>query len=320
MKSIKMALTICAVFCSGFLTGTIALAQNSTSATTSSAAGTGESQTELQKLLKPVKIEDPNVITDQKLRADEGSLSRYSVKFNLSYAGPGITDLENKDQPNPDHVVNTFQTKLIGSIGARYRLDGVSAFNVGTGITAIHPLHGWERTDVNSPFLSYDRSARLYDVQLRQIFSSSFVTTPEYVNAGEVATGSYELDLVRDLGASHFAVGFDSKVDYFFYSRSYERSYKSDRGAAQNYLSFYPNVKYRVSDKFNINSSLVAMLYNARELDNRLALWNRTITQRLGIGYSFARDIYLNPYITFFPRQIASDTTTFNLGAVFSVL
>ncbi len=286
----------------------------------SSGISRSESETKLEKILRPIKLEDPLIITDQKLKADEGSLSRYSVKVNVSYAGPGITDLENKDQPNPDHVVNTFQTKLIGSIGARYRIDGVSALNLGTGVTAIHPLHGWERTDVNSPFVAYDRSARVADIQMRSTLNASLVTTPEYLMSGEVASSYYELDLVKELGASRFAAGFDTKLDYFFYSRSYLSTAKSDRGAAQNYLSFYPNIKYRVSDKFNLNSSLSVMFYNARQLDDRLALWSRTLTQKIGIGYSFARDIYLNPYITVYPQQLASDTTTFNLGAVFSIL
>ncbi len=279
-----------------------------------------QTMTKLQKFLQPKKLEDPLIITDQKLRADEGSLSRYSVKANLSYAGPGITDLENKDQPNPDHVVNTFQTKLIGSVGARYRLDGVNAVNAGTGLTAIHPLHGWERTDINSPFISYDHSGRSMDIQMRQTLSGSLVTVPEYTISGEMLAGYYELDLVKDLGRSRFSAGFDTKIDYFFYSRSYISTGKTDRGAAQNYVSFFPNIKFKVTDKFNLNSSLSVMFYNARQLDDRLALWNRTLTQKIGFGYSFARDIYLNPYITIYPKQLASDTTTFNLGAVFSVL
>jgi hypothetical protein len=275
---------------------------------------------QLEKLLQPKKLEDPLIITDQKLRADEGSLSRYSVKVNLSYAGPGITDLENKDQPNPDHVVNTFQTKLIGSVGARYRIDGVNAVNAGTGVTAIHPLHGWERTDVNSPFMSYDHSSRAMDIQMRQTLNASLVTVPEYSVSGEVAATYYELDLVKELGLSRFSAGFDTKLDYFLYSRSYLSTGKSDRGAAQNYISFYPNLKFKVTDKLNLNSSLSFMFYNARQIDDRLALWSRTLTQKIGIGYSFARDVYFNPYVTIYPRQFASDTTTFNLGAVFSIL
>ncbi len=279
-----------------------------------------QSTIELDRILGDKKIEDPNVITDQKLKADEGSRSRYSMKFNLSYAGPGITDLGNKDQPNPDHVLNTLQTKLNGLIGGRYRIDGVSAINAGTGVTAIHPLNGWDRTDVSTPFLSYDRSVRVYDVQMRHTFEIADVTTPEYIATGEFASTYYDLDLVKQIGMSRFSAGLEFKFDYFFYGRNYDATAKSDAGAARYYASFYPNLKFKVNDNLNINSYLNIMYYNQRALSDKSVLARRTVAQRLGIGYSFAKDIYLNPYITWFPDSVSSDTTTFNLSAVFSIL
>jgi hypothetical protein len=289
-------------------------------AASDSASLSGENAIKIDSISKERKIADPQIITDKKLQADEGSLSRYSVKFNAAYAGPGIGDLQNKDQPNPDGVINTFQTKMIGSIGARYRIDGISAVSAGTGISAIHPLHGWDRTDVNSPFISYDRSSRYGDLQMRNILSASGVTTPEYVASGEYATSTYEIDTVEDLGTTRFSVGFDSKIDYFFYNRPFDPKAKSDRGAAQDYLSFYPNLKYRVTEKMNLNTSLAIMFYNPRQLTDHYALWNRTLTQRIGLGYSFARDIYLSPYITVYPNNLRTENTTFNLAAAFSVL
>ena len=275
---------------------------------------------QLKNILGEKQIADPNVITDQKLKADEGSRSLYSVKFNLGYAGPGITDLGNKDQPNPDHVVNTMQTKLSGNIGARYRIDGISAVNAGTGITAIHPLHGWDRTDVSTPYLSYDRSSRINEFQLRQTISGAYVTTPEYVKEGEVVSTYYDLDLVRQLGDSRFSLGLESQFNYFFYSHNYDENNKSDWGGAQTYYAFLPNLKYRVNDRLNLNTYFVQMFYNHRGVSDLSMIDRRTLTQRIGIGYSFAKDVYLSPYITYFPSKANTDTTTFNLSAVFSIL
>jgi hypothetical protein len=155
---------------------------------------------------------------------------------------------------------------------------------------------------------------------MRNILSASGVTTPEYVASGEYATSTYEIDTVEDLGTTRFSVGFDSKIDYFFYNRPFDPKAKSDRGAAQDYLSFYPNLKYRVTEKMNLNTSLAIMFYNPRQLTDHYALWNRTLTQRIGLGYSFARDIYLSPYITVYPNNLRTENTTFNLAAAFSVL
>ena len=292
-----------------------AMAQSSSTTATSPTNTTTGS---FREVIKQVEIADPNIITDKKLQADEGALSKYSVKFGLSYSGPGIGDLSNKNQPNPDGVPSTNETKISGSIGARYRIDGVSAISLGTGISAIHPLHGWERTDVNNPYLSYDRSSRFGGLQVRNIIGVSSITSPVFKKIGETASASYEVDLVHNIGDSRFAAGLDTKYDYFLYERAFVK--KTDRGAAQNYLSFYPNMKYQVSDKLNVNTSLSLQLYNPRVLHDRYAMWNRTMTQRLGVGYSYRRDVYFSPYLTIYPKNLKPENTTFNLAATFSVL
>jgi hypothetical protein len=273
---------------------------------------------ELSEKFHQGRVEDPNVITDKKLQADEGSFSKYSLKFSLGYSGPGIGDLSNPNQPNPDGVISSNQTKMTGSMSARYRFSGVSAMSFGTGVSAIHPLHGWDRTDINSPFLSYDRSSRFGDLQVRNIVSVSQVTTPEYLDVGEKGTASYEVDLVQNIGTSPFAIGLDTRYEYFYYDRPYVA--KTDKSAAQYYFNLFPNMKYQVSDKLNFNTSYALMWYNARSVQDRYALWNRTVTQRIGMGYSFRRDIYLSPYLTVYPNNMKTENTTFNLSAAFSVL
>lgn len=288
------------------------------SSATSAASTSNTSTTSFRQVIKQVEIADPNIITDKKLQADEGALSKYSLKFGLSYSGPGIGDLSNKNQPNPDGVPSTNETKISGSIGARYRIDGVSAMSLGTGVSAIHPLHGWERTDVNNPYLSYDRSSRFGGLQVRNILSAGSITNQVFRKIGELASFSYEVDLVHNIGDSRFAAGLDTKYDYYLFDRTFNK--KTDRGAAQNYLSFYPNMKYQVSDKLNLNTSLSIQLYNPRALHDRYAMWNRTMTQRVGVGYSYRRDVYFSPYLTIYPKNLKPENTTFNLAATFSVL
>ncbi len=299
----------------GLYSGAQVATSNSVSLTSGSIAAP---LNQLRKVIKQEKIEDPNIITDQVLRADEGSFKRYSLKSSLSYSGPGIGDLSNKNQPNPDGVPSNNQTKITGSLSARYRIDGVSAMSLGTGLAANHPFHGMDRTDVNSPYLSYDRSSRFDNLQLRQSFSGSYVTTPEFTNLGEVATASYSLDSVYNLGDSRWAVGFDSSLSYFIYNRAYKL--QDNHKASQYYLSFYPNLKYVISDKININTSFAYMFYNPRRIESRWNLQNRTVTQRIGMGYSFRRDVYFSPYLTIYPDNMKTANTTFNLAATFSVL
>lgn len=286
-------------------------------ATTSAEAAQGTStlNTNLGGINK--KYEEDKDVTDAKLRADAGSLSQFSLRFNLSYYGPTLGDLSAKDQPNPDGTIGTYETALSGSLGARYRFDSASSMSFGTGLKAIHPLHGMERTDMNDPYVSYDMLAKWGAIQVRQSPSVSYITTPNYKNVGEYGALKYDLSTVYNLGKSNYALGFDTSLGYFLYDRPWKKT--DGRSAAYN-IAFMPNAKYNFSDKLNVNTSINVSYWNARSNPDRYNLQNRTISQRLGIGYAYTRDIYLNPYINFFPSNARTEDTTINFSTVFSLL
>lgn len=263
------------------------------------------------------KFAEDKDITDSKLKADSGSLSKYSLKFSLSYFGPPIGDLENKNQPNPDGSIGNFATALSGSISGRYRFDSKSTMSLGTGVKVIAPFHGAERTDVSTPFVSYDRSSRLGDVQTRHSVGASIVTIPEYRDVGQVGTLNLDGSLVYNIGASGFAVGLDYGPSLFLYERDYE---KSDRKASRYYIGVYPQIKYNVSDKLNVYTSLAIGYQNLRSIENEFELQNRTITGRLGMGWAFTRTIYFAPYLNFYPDDLRADNTTISFSTVFSIL
>ena len=48
------------------------------------------------------KFTEDTRITDIELKAQAGSLSRFSLKFDLSYSGPPVDDLSDPEMPNPD--------------------------------------------------------------------------------------------------------------------------------------------------------------------------------------------------------------------------
>lgn len=262
------------------------------------------------------KFQDNVDITDARLKADAGSLSRYSLKFNMTYAGPVLTDLSEKDQPNPDGTIGSFQTALSGTMGARYRLDNRSTIGIATGLKAIHPFHGMERIDLSNPILSYDYSVRVADIQMKN--SPGFVlrTVPEFL---KVAQYGYILDnhsMVYDLGRSGFSIGTDVAFGYFLYSRDYE---KTDGKAARYSFDFNPNLKYNFSDKLSVITTSNISLWNPRVRPDNFALLNKSVNQRLGLGYAFDRDTYINPYLTFYPQHLEGDGVTINVATIFSI-
>lgn len=295
--------------------------ETSVSAASEPAAVTSSSTS---SILKNKKFEDDKEITDSKLKADSGSLSRYSLKFSLSYYGPPVGDLSNEMQPNPDGSVGTYETALGGSIGFRYRIDSKSAVSLGTGVNAVTPVQGVKRYDVKNPFLSYDRNARIDNVQMRNSFGVTAVTNPAYRDIGEYAGLNYDNSLVYNIGTSGFAVGVDTSLSYYLFERGIKegnsRDAKKEAAAGRYSLGFYPQIKYNFTDKFNTYTSLAINFNNPRGTEDHTVLWNRTLSQRVGFGYAFTRDIYFAPYFNFYPKSFTADSTTVNFSTTFSIL
>ncbi len=301
-----------------------AIAQTSTVSVGETAkTADGQSSSSLKEIIQNKKFEDTKEITDAKLRAESGSLSRYSLSFNLSYYGPALSDLGAEDQPNPDGSLRPVDTALSGSLGGRYRIDSQSTISMGTGLKAIHPFHGMEKFEMNNPYLSYAVSKRYGNLQIRNSPNLSVITLPIYTKVGEYGSLGYDISSVYNIGSSGFAVGFDTSLSYFLYNRGYRPGSPSKGGDGKASLwniSFFPNVKYNFSDKLNINSSLSYSYSNRRSSPDQMTFEKAMVSQRLGLGYAVTRDIYLAPYLNFYPDQLNSDLTTVNFSTVFSIL
>ena len=299
----------------------IAAPAPSSTVTAPVAAPEATSTTTGGSLLQNKKFEESLTLTDAKLRADAGSLSRVSVKASLSYFGPTFGDLSAPEQPNPDGSVGNYSQALKGSLSTRLRLSPDSTISAGTGISLIKPFHGWDRTDVSNPFISYDFADRLGKVQMRNSPGFTYSTVPNYTQIGQFGGVSWDNSLVYGVGGG-LALSFDSTLNYWIFTRDYRRgpTKKGGDGNASLYtVSWYPGLKYNFSDKFNVNSSAGFQLANPRsEAEN--VLWNKTVSLRFGMGYAFSRDIYFAPYFQTFVTKLALDTTTINVAGVFSVL
>lgn len=299
----------------GFVLTNVATASETTTTTVSSTPN--QTTTSIREVLGNKKFEENEQITDAKLKAESGSLSKYSLSASLSYYGPTLGDLSAKDQPNPDASIGAYETSLGGSLGGRYRISKTETLSTGTGIKAIHPFHGIERFEMNNPYLTYAVTNRNFGIQMKNSIGVSAITVPKYVAIGEYAGLNLENNLVYDFGTSGFAVGFETSLGYYFYNRGYD---KKDKKANDYFLGFYPSVKYNFTDKLNMNTSLSIGYANMRSNKSRWNLENKTITQRLGVGYAITRDIFISPYLSFFPDNISDKETSLNISTSFSVL
>ena len=308
--------------------GAVALLSLPAQATTSTsvlapapAAATVTSDTTSALGLK--KYEESGTLTDAKLKADAGSLSKLSIRGSVSYFGPTLGDLSAPDQPNPDGSVGNYTQAMKGSVSLRYRLSSDSSISAGTGISFIKPFHGWTRTDTNNPFMSYDFSSRRGKLQMRNSPGFTISTVPNYANIGQVGGVSWDNSLVYGIADTKLALSFDTALNYWIFTRAHRPGPTRSGGdglASQYSISFYPGFKYNFTDKFNMNTSAGFSIYNPRGVDDAFALWNRTVTLRLGFGYAVTRDIYFAPYLQGFVTRLTGDMTTVNFSGVFSVL
>lgn len=299
----------------------IASAQSATTTQESTAA----TKSKLSEALSNKKFEDDTQITDAKLKAENGSLSKYSLKFNLGYSGPPTSNLDSSFQPNPDTNKKPADVNLSGSLGAKFRFSSDQTFSAGTGVSAIDPMHGVSRYDTNDPFIAYSLLSRVNGMQMSHYFKTAYVTTPRYTSLGENGSVSYDNWLVYDLGKSPFALEFDTGFGYYFYNRG---PYLTGKAKVDKYelratrysVTFIPILKYRLSGKLNLETSVSFSYLNYRTTEDH-TLWNQSMsTQRLGIGYAISRDIYINPYISFYPDQFSPEYTSLNISTSFSLL
>ena len=288
---------------------------------------------------------DTSGITDPKLRAELGSMARYSGKFNFAYYGPILGDMSNAYQPNPDGSLTHNPTMVRGNMAIRYRLNATSALNFGTGITEVTPFHSGSRTDISTPFVSYDNAFRAGPWQLRASLHSSITTTPELRASGEIGALTVFSSAYRNLSSSRWLVGVDVALWSFFYGRGYRGPHPlppgtvatsrvggqkrrdavdgndpGDGNAAQLNLNIYPTIKYRLSDKLGAYNTFVIEYFEPRSVNGRFRLKDKTFAERVGVEYSFTKDIYFSPYFTFYPQSLSLATTTINFTTVFSVL
>jgi hypothetical protein len=281
-------------------------------------------KTKLKDALKNKKFQEATEITDAKLKAEGGSLSKYSLKFNLGYSGPPTTDLDSSYQPSPDTNKKPSKVNLSGSISGKYRIDSEKSFAAGTGLRANDPMHGVPTYDTIDPFFALSVLSRTDGMQMSHYFKVSSVTNPLYTSVGEDGSVSYDNWLVYDLGTSKFALEFDTNFGYYFYNRgpnlTPSKYLKYEKTANRYSVSVIPILKYRLSGKLNLETSVSFTYTNYRTTDD-LTLWNQSMsTQRVGIGYAITRDIYINPYISFYPSQFSPEYTSMNFSTTFSLL
>lgn len=276
--------------------------------------------------IKNKKFEEDRRISDLEMKAQAGSLSRYSLKFDLSFAGPPIDNLSDPEMPNPDNRPRNNRTSLGGFMGLRYRVDSNQAVNVSTGMKWLSPYQqaigdlnkrpGEKEYEIANPQVSYDRTYAVGATQLRSSVSASKVTADYYSQRGQTSSAGISQGVKWVIWQSRWTLGGTASYDAFFFDRGYV---SKDGRLSRQYINLIPSIEYRILNNLNFRASVAYGFSNMRMTPSWWDYASLAGSARAGVGWGITRDVYFNPYVSFFSEKPAIHTSSLSFSTVFSI-
>jgi len=287
----------------------------------------GQSKLKIEEALENRKFREDRRITDIELKAQAGSLSRYSLKFDLAYSGPPIDNLSDPQMPNPDNRPRPNRTSLGGFMGLRYRMTSNEAVNMSTGLRWFTPYHQVAGEHVNkrpsdkdyeiaNPQVSYDRTYPAGQTQMRSSMKVSATTSDYYRERGQQASVGLAQSVKYTVLQTRWIVGAVADVDYYFFERGHR---PSDGRMSSYYVSLIPSLEFKLLDSLNLRTSVAYSFANLRAARNGWIWEEQVPSGRFGLGWAITRDIYFSPYLSFYTESPAIRTTSASFSTVFSL-
>lgn len=307
-----------------------AFAQNAVDGTAISADA--ELQTESRaKLELPAYLgaEGDDVVTNRKLRAQTGSLSKWSVSTSFGYNGGSIDEPIGSQRPNISeaNASSTALQTLSGGTGIRYRLNKASSLLANVGVNAYAPfqstyhstnvrqqqnfdqLHG--TVTLSDPSLAYARVFNAFGAQNYVSVSQTVTTDPGLRRSGWLTNTAFGHTLAYEIGTSKATAILFYGFNYGFFDRS---SPEIAAGQTEYAFGFSPSLEYAINDTFNMSLSVSQNYEHTRDRSAASSLKTDMITSTFGIGIAVARDIFLFPNIQFIPDDIRAERTNVGLA------
>lgn len=268
--------------------------------------------------------EADQTITNRRLRAAEGSLSKWSISTFWNYQGGSVNDPTEPERPN---IVNggnvqTLQS-LSGEVGVKYRLTKLDSLTFSTGVFMTTPFHS--EIDDNSPLKpAFDENSRKLNIQdpflkyshLDKIFGIQSISTVQLkaITNNQLAERRFRSELMinqnfmKDVGQTGFSYGA-ALIGYFY---DFRDSVKQN-GLTEQLVGIYPQAEYVINDIFNVRTVFGWQVYENVRGQPSDTYTKRKVYQSVGLGISMTRDLFFYPNIQFIPSNIRDDVTNIAL-------
>lgn len=279
---------------------------------------------------KSATDEVDETITNRKLRAETGSLSRWSMSTSFNYNGGSVASPLDPERPNitAGRDVLLLQS-LAGTVGARYRISTFDALTLSTGFFMTTPFHDriktndskkkadFEKTNrklnVSDPALRYVHIGKIWGAQSVTSTSATLITNNQLKNQGYESYFDADQTFMYELPNTSLSLGAT------FYAGAYSLS-KDDPDLATYTLAFYPSAEYVINDTYNLRTVFGQWVYQQLTKGSNADRWEKLkVYQSVGLGISVTRDIFLYPNIQFIPSDIRSDRTNIAMSASINI-
>lgn len=320
-----------------------ALSFSAFAAETKKAEGQSTIQTEDLKPKNKVAGDIDEEITNQKMRAESGSKSKWSISTTLNYRGGKIVNAFGAERPNLSGLPDTAATSAMGvNPSVRYRWSKNDSVTLGTEFAINTPFQGGVDRDKNGkqfnvvdPILGYSRAGKIGQLQTVGTIQVAYGTSNESRAMDKMADIAADYNILKVWGGK-LTTGVDTAIEYRTYASKPKgnsdfyfkdpatgkadlNQYGGDR-RVQYTFNIYPYAEYKMTDTYSLRT--VFGYFNWKNLygdRNKTRLLQTFVYQSVGVGMSISRDVYLYPNVQFLPGNMQAKYTNVALAAIVNV-
>lgn len=283
-------------------------------------------------ILKPAQT-TPNddkvdqVITNRMLRAQTGSLSKWSVSTAIGYSAGSLAKPFDAVRPNitSSNQNATSLQNMGGSVGVKYRTSEMTSITVNGGLRIQTPFQSsyssqdpnvQKSFDENHGRFDFNNPTAAYGIIFSGLGGQNFISLQQTLTTdtglrqlGYLTNSSIYHTYVYEIPKTRLALMWRWNLTYFYFDKV---AGIDPRKQTVYQIGFGPAVEFNLSDRFNIRTELNMNYEHNKDRSNLFAFRGNRIAQTVGVGISLSRDVFLYPNIQFLPDDIRSEMT--NVG------
>jgi hypothetical protein len=308
---------------------------STTTTTTTSTQSTGTSAakvTDLQKKDEQMKDIDQE-ITNNKMRAEMGSKSKWSLRSSLGYSGGTVQKAFSERRPNITQGPNAdSRAYMSADLAIKYRTGDRTSLNAGTGLKVITPFHRTfneatnsntnsapasrraKLSSVSNPYIEFNYAGKLGSVQNFAQVTGTYASEDFDRNiVGTTGNIAISDQLIMEIGNN--SLGLAATIAQNLYKDSSNTYMDGGEAQAREDMGVYavPFYEYAFNDKYNFRTVFNWVNFS-KELGSS-EFRQLKPQQSMGLGISVSRDVFLYPNIQFIPQDIRADRTNVALSA-----